>query len=381
LPSRVGIESVPIALLSATVRSALQNSAVPIAGTGAAIVAAPILTLTHGVLTTMKISQLTWIALATLATTLSATGVIAVAFARAQGPGVVTSRELPSETTASVAGGTQSQSTADPTQPTAASVDARLRALENKIDLLLGRSTATTSTGTMSGSSSTTSATSYDPLRPAGGTTSTTTGAANRGRGRTAATSEAIRTPAPGRTDVEWSTNTPATVGSVRELETKLKLEMEAFDRIESLFRRGVISREEREQMRGKVLLVAAVLEGLDDDLSDELDRLRVELKKRTAELHQAEAQMDVATSVIARNRRLNERKPGTIGSEDVAKAEADFRIAEAQIEARKADIEGVSLEASRAQRRRDRIAQAIRLSARATAEVEAVPPAREQRK
>jgi multidrug resistance efflux pump len=170
-------------------------------------------------------------------------------------------------------------------------------------------------------------------------------------------------------------------VGSVRELETKLKLEMEAFDRIESLFRRGVISRDEREQMRGKVLLVAAVLEGLDDDLSDELDRLRVELKKRTAELHQAEAQMDVATSVIARNRRLNERKPGTIASEDVAKAEADFRIAEAQIEARKADIEGVSLEASRAQRRRDRIAQAIRLSARATAEVEPAPPSREQRK
>jgi hypothetical protein len=134
------------------------------------------------------------------------------------------------------------------------------------------------------------------------------------------------------------------------------------------------VSFEEREQTRGKVLLASAVLRGLDDDLADELERLKVELKKKTAELHQAQAQEDVATNVVKRNARLNERKAGIVSDYDVAKAEAELKVAEAQIEVRRADIEEVSLRASTLARRRSRIEQAITLSKQAEAAEKASP-------
>ena len=52
----------------------------------AGAVAASVLALTHGVLTTMKFAQLRWIGIAVLATTLAAGGVIAVAVASGQSP-------------------------------------------------------------------------------------------------------------------------------------------------------------------------------------------------------------------------------------------------------------------------------------------------------
>jgi RND family efflux transporter MFP subunit len=45
-----------------------------------------------------------------------------------------------------------------------------------------------------------------------------------------------------------------------------------------------------------------------------------------------ARAQKDVAISVVARNTRLNDRQPGMVSAEDVAKAEGDLKVAEAQI-------------------------------------------------
>jgi RND family efflux transporter MFP subunit len=45
-----------------------------------------------------------------------------------------------------------------------------------------------------------------------------------------------------------------------------------------------------------------------------------------------AQAQEEVALSVVARNRRLNERKPGMVSAEDVAKAEGELKAATATI-------------------------------------------------
>jgi RND family efflux transporter MFP subunit len=45
-----------------------------------------------------------------------------------------------------------------------------------------------------------------------------------------------------------------------------------------------------------------------------------------------AEAQEEVAASVCARNKRLNERKPGMVSAEDVAKAEGELKVATAMI-------------------------------------------------
>jgi RND family efflux transporter MFP subunit len=51
-----------------------------------------------------------------------------------------------------------------------------------------------------------------------------------------------------------------------------------------------------------------------------------------TAPTEKAEAQKDVAASVVARNLRLNERKPGMVSAEDVAKAEGEFKVGVAQV-------------------------------------------------
>ncbi len=53
---------------------------------------------------------------------------------------------------------------------------------------------------------------------------------------------------------------------------------------------------------------------------------------KAIAPEEKARAQKEVAISVVARNTRLNDRQPGMVSSEDVAKAEGDLKVAEAQI-------------------------------------------------
>jgi hypothetical protein len=51
-----------------------------------------------------------------------------------------------------------------------------------------------------------------------------------------------------------------------------------------------------------------------------------------TAPTEKAEAQKEVAASVVARNLRLNERKPGMVSAEDVAKAEGEYKVGVAQV-------------------------------------------------
>jgi RNA polymerase sigma factor (sigma-70 family) len=368
--SRLAVESVPTALVATTLRTISGIATLRSLQAGA--VAAPILTLTQGVLTTMKLGQLTWVGLAMLATSLSAGGVIAVAFARGQSPGSGAVFEPSQEKSVEGAIAVPAQTPSGREQTIAEAFDARLRALETKIDTLLSRSSSTPSTEAATTGSSTTSASAADATsRAAPSNTGFAVSALGKARGST----EPVRPPAASRTELEWSTNAPSSVGGVRELEVQLKLALEAFDRSNKLYQRRIVSQEDLEQTRGKVLLLAAVLAGLDDDLADELDRLRLEMKRKMAELHQVQGQREVATIVAARNTRLNERRPGIVSDDDVAKAKAELKVAEAQVEAKRAEIEEVSLQAARATRRRDRIAQAIQLSTRATAETERVAP------
>jgi RND family efflux transporter MFP subunit len=51
-----------------------------------------------------------------------------------------------------------------------------------------------------------------------------------------------------------------------------------------------------------------------------------------TAPTEKAEAQKEVALSVVARNDRLNDRKPGMVSAEDVAKAVGELKVADAQV-------------------------------------------------
>ena len=50
-----------------------------------------------------------------------------------------------------------------------------------------------------------------------------------------------------------------------------------------------------------------------------------------TGAIEKGKAASDVAASTVARNKRLNDRKPGMVSAEDVAKAEGEFKVAVAQ--------------------------------------------------
>jgi RND family efflux transporter MFP subunit len=71
--------------------------------------------------------------------------------------------------------------------------------------------------------------------------------------------------------------------------------------------------------------------------LHHEIAELTVTKNKLQAEAkapeEKAKAQKDVALSVVARNVRLNDHKAGMVSAEDVAKAEGDLKVAEAQIQ------------------------------------------------
>jgi RND family efflux transporter MFP subunit len=53
---------------------------------------------------------------------------------------------------------------------------------------------------------------------------------------------------------------------------------------------------------------------------------------KSVAPAEKARAQKKVAISVVARNKRLEERKPGMVSAEEIAKAEGELEVAEAQL-------------------------------------------------
>jgi RNA polymerase sigma factor (sigma-70 family) len=316
LPVRLLTEAVPPALVSATVDAALGIGASKTIQAGAASASA--LALTQGVLTTMKLVQLKLIGLAILATSLSAGGVVAVAYAASQNP-----KDAPDTNGVLL-------NAADPQEKTVGApvpMEDRLKAVEEKLDAILKRS------GTASASTASEAA---DPFRSL---------------------------PARTQQDDRPRRDIDSTFRSIRELEIELRMAMDTDRRYEKLFGNHAISTEEREQARGKVLLIKARIEGLDDEFADELARLEFEIEKKKAELDHARAQKEVAASVVVRNVRLNERKAGMVDDLTVTKAEGELKAGDAQVRLKKAELDEVDLRVRQLERRRHQIQQVIKLA------------------
>jgi RND family efflux transporter MFP subunit len=77
--------------------------------------------------------------------------------------------------------------------------------------------------------------------------------------------------------------------------------------------------------------------DGMIGILHHEIAELTVTKNKLQAQAkapeEKAKAQKEVALSIVARNTRLNEHKKGMVSAEDVAKAEGDLKVADAQIQ------------------------------------------------
>ena len=75
---------------------------------------------------------------------------------------------------------------------------------------------------------------------------------------------------------------------------------------------------------------------------------------RASAPAEKAEAQKEVAISVVARNKRLEERKPGMVSAEEIAKAEGELEVAEAQLHEAKENQEIAKAELDLAQQTLD---------------------------
>jgi RNA polymerase sigma factor (sigma-70 family) len=331
LPARMFGESVPPYLASSTLKAALEISASQTIQAGALSTSA--LTLTQGVLTTMKLAQLKFVGIAILATSMSAGGLIAVSYAAGQGTkgapdvnGVAESADGPQEKTV--------VAPFDGVIIKRSDVEERLKGLENKLEELLRRSSA-----------------SYATTEETPSTSKVST----------------KRKPASPQQDDDARRPTDPQHRSIQELEAQLKLAIESAKNTELLFKRAVISRQEWEQSRGQVALMMAMLEGLDDDLTDDIDRLKLEIETKRAEREKANAQTEVAMSVVARNTRLNDRKQGMISAEDVAKGQWEMKTSSAQIAIVDAEIAEIHLRVQQLERRRTRVREVIKTAKSAT--------------
>jgi RNA polymerase sigma factor (sigma-70 family) len=328
LPARLLTEAVPPSLVSATVDAALGIGASKTIQTG--VVSAAALALTQGVLTTMRVVQLKVIGLAILATGLSASGVVAVSYAAGQGPqDPLDANSVVLNATNPVAQSEIQTSVERPVQASP-STEKRLRALEAKLDELLNRST--------------TAAT------PTGKPTINSKDALGRGRAST-------------KQDEDRGRMVDSQHRSIQELEAELDLAVANDTGSQKLFDQHVISSLERYQTHAKVLLIKAMLEGRFDELSDEIDRLKLEIKTKRAQREKSIAQSEVGLSVVARNTRLNDRKPGMVSAEDVAKGEWEMKAASAQVAIVEAEIAEIELRVQQLERRRGRIRQIIKLA------------------
>jgi RNA polymerase sigma factor (sigma-70 family) len=310
LPAKLLGEGVPPSLVSDTIKAALEIGASQTIQAGA--VSASALALTQGVLTTMKIAQLKYIGVAILATSLAAGGIIAVSSAAGQAR-----KEVPD--------GVRVEGNPGGPQETPG-LEARLTALQKQLDELLSRSNPKAA-GTMPKAE--------DPL---------------------------LAVKAPLKPDGEQGSAVDPAPRSVRELEVELHLAIADEARTQLLFERQAISSSEREQSRGKVLLIKARLEGLDDELADDFDRLKLEVKKKKAELDQAVAQMEVESINVARVRRVNDSQPGSVGPGYLANAEGQLKATAAHVNVKKVELEEVDLRVQQLERRRHQIKQVVKL-------------------
>ena len=170
-------------------------------------------------------------------------------------------------------------------------------------------------------------------------------------------------TRSPDRPDVESQRKFSSSAKSIQELEAQLKQVLLEWGYSKRLAEKQSVSANEVALYHTKVLVVVGQIEGLDEDLADEIARLKLEMRRKNAEREKAEAQKEVAETVTARNSRLNVRKPGMVASEDVAKAEGETKIAQAQVGIVEAEIAEVVLRIQQLERRRERIKQTMVLA------------------
>jgi RNA polymerase sigma factor (sigma-70 family) len=418
LPAQLLSEVVPQSLVAATVEAAFSlgpSLTIP-AGTAASVLA-----LTQGVLTSMKLTQLKWVGLALLSATLSTGSAIVVASAGSSngreadaaapnsGSAIDALQDPRGEQTTNVARG---RSLAGPVaeritalepkidqiweasgmgneaglpafDPEASSLDR----LEAKIDFFWnlhfggvtkteGRSSRHSRAADDAGAGNPTKATTEsDQAKAKAPSDPRSSGVAESAK--SAITSESLsKSSAKSRTgvagdapparsaarqlDLEHRGNGEGPGREIRELEAQIKVALPDYAYAVKLHSKALVSERDVQVNRSKVFGPIATLEGMQDDLAEEIESLELEIRKKVAMLKQARAQRESPAAVVARNKRLNTKHPGVVADEEVAKSESDLSAADAQVVVKEIEVQEAEMRRLRLVRRRDRIQNVV---------------------
>jgi RNA polymerase sigma factor (sigma-70 family) len=417
LPDQLVNQPVPPRLLASTIEAAFSSSMFTTMQAGAVSSAA--LALSQGVLSSMRFAYVKWIGLAVLTTSFSVGGVVAITHARSQSAPVGGEQVLsptrvvnPQESSiaqskANVGATSESDSTVDREQEIERKIDQLLqdigffgsdgsdgrpasdgsvaaRVLKRRLGELLGFQNATTSTTVATSGRSASASGTPANTAASSGTASTSRSTTPTAKTPSSAASRSLSArradrnvdaidpfrPDPAVTKPDLDPRTPVETArqSISALGVELKLAVETFGWIERLYKAQSISHQQWEEARGKVLLTAAVLEGLYDELEEQNDRLKLEFKKKRAELGQAQAQREVAASVVAHNLRLAQSNIVPADSTERVKAHGELKGAEALVQIKQVELEELELRREQLLKRAARIKQVLPLAERARA-------------
>ncbi len=172
---------------------------------------------------------------------------------------------------------------------------------------------------------------------------------------RSARTLDPFESPAPQRS-------------SLKEIEAQIQIARLHFERSKTLYAAAAIGKEQYEAPLDQIRLLIARLEGMNDDLAEELDRLKVELVKKQAQLSQAEAQRKTTAVEMESVKALLERK--AVSKAEMSKTAAEDTAALARIEVQRSELQDVDIRTQHVLRRREIIKRDINEVLKAIPEV-----------
>jgi RNA polymerase sigma factor (sigma-70 family) len=138
----------------------------------------------------------------------------------------------------------------------------------------------------------------------------------------------------------------PSERTSLRELEAQVRAAIRRHQLDLRMFRQGIVGRDQLESSADEIRLLDGRLRGLDEDLAEERDLLKVERVRKQSELSVAQAQAELAS-----NRRANGNSARL-----TSRSTPEETIASAQVEARRAEVQEVELRMAQIDRRRSAI-------------------------
>jgi RNA polymerase sigma factor (sigma-70 family) len=331
--ARLLVADVPPSMAAAAVRAAVGFASSSSFKAGAA--AASSVALARGVLTTMKLAQLKWIGLAAMATGLSAGSVVAVGSAPAP-------RNL-----------------AEPAPRAAPQDKGETRPPTDDVDSLKAKVESLTKDNDLKKAQIASLTDQMLQLREDRAKERDTLTMQIR-EWRDRAERGAVRSPSPERpadpTDTRLKaledkldqllsrSGTPSALDSAEALGSQLDSAIKQNERIEELAKRQAVSANEADLARNRVRVIMARVQAFDREAQEELERLRLERLRKSAMLEKAQAEVEVAAAVVARNDYLNKRKPDMVAADEVTKARAQLKVANAASKIAEVDVAEVDL-------------------------------------